>query len=59
MCETNDEEIFSCPNNSEVSCHPGKRNCAACGWHPDVAMVRLVKICNEMGIELPAFLKEE
>lgn len=51
------EDIFACPNNSAVSCHPSARNCAACGWNPDVAKARLEKICRKLGIQVPEIKK--
>lgn len=49
----------SCPLNADVVCWPEDRHCDTCGWNPIVAKARLVKICNDMGIELPEILKEE
>ena len=49
----------ACPHNDGVTCDPAERNCAACGFDPAVAKVRLAKICRKLGIEVPEKKKEE
>lgn len=49
-------EAPSCINNAGVVCLPETKHCDTCGWDPDVARVRLLKICEERGIALPDFL---
>jgi hypothetical protein len=38
---------FECPHNNGVVCT--MKNCTSCGWHPNVASVRLDKIRKDMG----------
>lgn len=42
----NTEEQFECPNNSGVIC--SKKECNRCGWNPDVATARSLKILEDM-----------
>lgn len=39
--------------NETIECLPKGRNCATCGWNPEVAKERLEKFCAERGIKLP------
>lgn len=52
-------EAPTCIHNDAVICDPANRVCNRCGWDPDVAKVRLLNICRQMGIGLPQCLKEK
>lgn len=49
----------TCPYNDGVTCDPAERNCACCGFDPDVAKARLTKICRKLGIPVPDQKKED
>lgn len=55
--ETEDGEKYlfthSCQFNEGVGCQPDKRYCERCGWNPEVALERLMRICSEKGIRIP------
>lgn len=44
---------YNCQFNEGVGCHPDKHHCESCGWNPEVALERLVRICSEKGIIIP------
>lgn len=44
---------YSCKYNEGVGCAPVGRKCERCGWNPVVASERLLRICFEMGIDIP------
>lgn len=41
------ERQFVCPHNNGVMCDVKK--CNSCGWHPNVAKIRLDKIIKQLG----------
>lgn len=41
------ERQFECPHNNGVLC--SVKNCVSCGWHPNVAKIRLDKIIKQLG----------
>lgn len=49
---------YSCKYNEGVGCHPNKHHCNTCGWNPAVARERLLKICFDMGIDIPESVLE-
>ncbi|MGN0998665.1 MAG: hypothetical protein ACI4PO_03860 [Faecousia sp.] len=47
-----------CPHNDGVICYPNQKDCSKCGWNPDVAKVRKLRICEKLGIKLPDCLRD-
>lgn len=50
---------YCCQFNEGVGCHPMKHHCETCGWNPEVAKERLLQICFDMGVDVPAEYLED